>query len=312
MQPTTSASDWVRGLGLLLLLVCTQAVAQKPLRNTALAALPTQADKNVQLLDSYLDDLISGNFDHAATWLSPGYVEHGPGAGEVMNLGQLRDSWERATYGRTDQRITDRFTYSVQDRSETNPGDWVMSRGLYHFRERRGGPLLSYPFQVTARVAGDKLQAAYLYFDRSSPHDRLGYTVLSSSQDPELFLIKKVIEDETTAWLQNNGKAMQACWADLASAAHTLTDESGKAYVVKGSEMSELLQRLSTQKPNEPGITFSNTRYDIRPNGNAAWVTFEQTFQRPNGDRYTNLESRYLERLGGNWKIVHMTTLPKK
>lgn len=312
MRPTKSVSAWVAGMSLLLLLLCVEAIAQKAPRHNDLVALTPNADKNVQLLDSYLDDLISGNFERAKTRLSPDYTEYGPGANETMTLGQLADNWEHAAHDRTEQSISNRTTVSFNAKAGPDQGDWVMSRGVYSWKERNGGTLMSVPFQVTAQVINGKIKNAYMYFDRSSPYDRLGYAVLSSDQDPELFLIKKVIEDETAAWLRNDGKQMQNCWADLSYATHTLTDESGKAYVVSGPEMSDQIARLSAQKPNEPGITFSNTRYEVRPNGNAAWVTFEQTFQKPNGERYTNLESRYLEKLGGHWKIVHMTTLPKK
>ncbi|HEV7348974.1 nuclear transport factor 2 family protein [Telluribacter sp.] len=312
MIQTKSASPGVWGFGLLLLFLCIETKAQQTLRHNDLVGLSPNADKNVQLLDSYLDDLMLGNFNRAESYLSPDYAEFGPGAGESMNVQQLTESWERAAHNRTEQNISNRSTISLKAKAGPEPGDWVMSRGIYNWRERKGGPLMSVPFQVTALVDKGKLKNAYLYYDRPSAQDRLGYSVLPSDQDPELYLIKKVIEDETNAWLQNDGKQMQSCWADLSYAAHTLTDDSGKAYVVTASEMSDMLLRLSTQKPNEAGMSFSNTRYDIRPNGNAAWVTFEQTFLRPNGDRYTNLESRYLEKIGGNWKIVHMTTLPKK
>ncbi|GAB3174417.1 hypothetical protein GCM10027291_32610 [Telluribacter humicola] len=296
----------------MLLLLCIDATAQKTPRHNDLVALTPNADKNVQLLDSYLDDLVSGNFERAKAKLRPDYTEYGPGASESMNLNQLTESWERAAHDRTEQSISNRTTLSFQSKSGTDQGEWVMSRGVYNWRERNGGPVMSIPFQVTAQVVDGKLKNTYMYFNRVSAQDKLGYTILSSDQDPELYLIKKVIEDETSAWLRNDGKQMQSCWADLSYATHTLTDESGKAYVVSGPEMSDQIARLSAQKPNEPGITFSNTRYEVRPNGSAAWVTFEQTFQKPNGERYTNLESRYLEKLGGNWKIVHMTTLPKK
>ncbi len=297
----------------LLYLASNLLFAQKTPRHNDVVTLSKNADENAAILNDYLDALVVGNLDRARSLLAADYQEHGPGYEKPMNVGQAIDSWQNSLNQRTDHRITDRRTLAYREKSGLNEGDWVMGWGVYHWEEKAGGATVELPYQITARVGNGKLEEARYYYDRATVRDKMGYVAIPPGVDPAAYMIRRVLESETQAWLDNNGEEMGTYWADLPYAAHTVTDEAGKAYDISATEIGEMVARLSTQRPNKPGTTFTNTNYNIRPNGNAAWASYEQTFHYPDGrESLTNIESRYLEKIDGQWKIAHMITIPKR
>lgn len=296
----------------LLIFLSTFSFAQKKTKLNSSLAFPANADQNVELLNNYLNALIAGNVNAARSYLAPDYMEYGPSAEDSLTLSQVLESWGMVNNQRSEQAITNRKAMSIKVKSGPDAGEYVMGWGTYHWKEKSSGTELDLPFHIVSKVDNGKLQMSSLMYDRAGVREKMGYVTIPPNVDPDAYLIRQVIEKETTAWINNDGKTMGSFWADLPYTAHTVTDELGKAYDITASEIGELVARLSTQKPNKPGTTFNNTKYNIRPNGNAAWVTFEQTFLFPDGTKTVNLESRYLEKIDGLWKIIHMTSIPKR
>lgn len=300
-------------LFVMLLFAGSPLFAQKTPKHNDIVALSKNADENAAVLNNYLDALVTSNLDRARSLLAANYQEHGPGYEKPMNAEQAIDSWQNSLNQRTDHRITDRRTLAYREKSGLNEGDWVMGWGVYHWKEKAGGAMVDLPYQISARVSDGKLEEARYYYDRATVRDKMGYVAIPPGVDPAAFMIRQVLEAETQAWLDNDGEKMGSYWADLPYAAHTVTDEAGKAYDITATEIDEMVARLSTQKPNKPGTTFTNSNYNIQPNGNAAWASYEQTFHYPDGRKpVTNIESRYLEKIAGQWKISHMISIPKR
>ncbi len=296
-----------------LLFVSPFLIAQKAAKHNDVISLSKSADQNVSVLNGYLDALAASNMAQAGSYLASNYQEHGPSHDAPFTSEQALASWETSSSQRTAQNITDRRTVSFQEKTGPQQGDWVIGWGVYHWKDKAEGTDIAMPYQVTARVDNGKLSEAHYYYDRAAVRDKLGYSSIPPGIDPDAYMIRRVLEAETQAWLNNDGEKMGSYWTDLPYAAHTVTDEGGKAYDITATEIGEMVDRLSTQKPNKPGTTFANTKYTIRPNGHAAWASFEQTFRYPDGrSPVTNLESRYLEKIDGEWKISHMISIPKR
>lgn len=303
-----------RGFSLVLLFFASPfLLAQKVAKHNDVISLSKLADQNVATLNAYLDALLSNNMAQAGSYLASDYQEYGPSHDEPFNREQALASWEASSSQRTAQNTTDRRTVSFREKGGPQEGDWVMGWGVYHWKDKANGTDLAMPYHVTAKVDNGKLSEAHYYYDRAAIRDKMGYVNIPAGMDPDAYMIRQVLEAETQAWLDNDGEKMGSYWADLPYAAHTVTDEGGKAYDITATEIGEMVDRLSTQKPNKPGTTFTNTKYNIRPNGHAAWASFEQTFRYPDGrPSVTNLESRYLEKIDGEWKISHMISIPKR
>ncbi|WP_373331129.1 hypothetical protein [Salmonirosea aquatica] len=303
-----------KGLSLVLLFfVSSSLFAQKIIRHNDAISLSKSADQNVAILNNYLDALIANDLVQARPYLTANYQEYGPSHDEPFTSEQALASWEASSSQRTSQNITDRRTLTFREKSGPREGDWVMGWGVYHWKDKENGAAYDMPYQITARLSDGKLSETHYYYDRAAIRDRMGYVSIPPGVDPDAYMIRRVLEAETQAWLDNDGEKMGTFWADLPYAAHTVTDEGGKAYDITATEIGEMVDRLSTQKPNKPGTIFVNTNYNIRPNGHAAWASYEQTFRYPDGRApVTNLESRYLEKIDGEWKISHMISIPKR
>jgi ketosteroid isomerase-like protein len=303
-----------RGLLLaMLFFVSSFLIAQKAPKHNNVITLSKNADQNVAILNEYLDALVSGNGAQAGTYLAPDYREYGPSHDAPLNREQALVSWDASSSQRTAQSITDRRTLAWREKSGPQEGEWVMGWGVYHWKDKANGTDIDMPYQITARVNSGQLTEAHYYYDRAAVRDKMGYVSIPAGIDPDAYMIRRVLEAETQAWLDNDGEKMGTYWADLPYAAHTVTDEGGKGYDITATEIGEMVDRLSTQKPNKPGTIFVNTNYNIRPNGHAAWASYEQTFHYPDGRTpVTNLESRYLEKIDGEWKISHMISIPKR
>lgn len=132
--------------------------------------------------------------------------------------------------------------------------------------------------------------------------------------------IKAVIERETDSFFNRDAATSANCWANVpyASQLHAYTTPDGKSAVYfGGNAKTDLPQQVASAvksmgKPD--GMIASRANYNIRVNGNAAFVTFDQTNTIATGDKQYVRETRYLEKLkqangSAQWKIIHVTAI---
>lgn len=119
--------------------------------------------------------------------------------------------------------------------------------------------------------------------------------------------IKKVIEDETQAYIDGDGKKLLSFWADKKSNEHAsqaLVPILGQPYA-KGESM-EKLQKVVVPNLTKQDITVERSDFEVRINKNMAWVTYTQKVIANGKVQQTDRETRILERLNGEWKIVYV------
>ena len=120
--------------------------------------------------------------------------------------------------------------------------------------------------------------------------------------------IKKVIEAETQAYLDGDGKKLLNYWADKKtneSASQSLIPYLGQPYA-KGESM-EKLQTVVLPNLKKQYIKIEREDFEIRINKDMAWATYTQKGIDPDGKVIkTDRETRILERIGGEWKIVYV------
>ena len=133
---------------------------------------------------------------------------------------------------------------------------------------------------------------------------------LVRAQSPDETAIKAVIEKETTCWNNRDAVGMADCWANVKEAGQLVTLQDGKGTVVsnRNTKMDMPAGVKATLASMGPASkeTFQNTDYQIRTNGNAAFAQFEQVVTAVDGKKQYAHETRYLEKLKGVWKIVHV------
>ena len=149
----------------------------------------------------------------------------------------------------------------------------------------------------------------YIYF-----HDGKGWKLASSHHSdifPEKTLdeaaIKQVIEGETQAYLDGDGKKILSYWSDSKSnesASQYLVPILGQPYA-KGESMDKL-QNLVLPNLKKQAFTVEKSDFEIRTNKDMAWATYTQKGIANGKTIQTDRETRILERINGEWKIVYV------
>lgn len=136
-------------------------------------------------------------------------------------------------------------------------------------------------------------------------------TLCAQAQSADEAAIKAVIERETQAYHNADAAAMIDCWANVPQSLQHgayLTAEGKYEIFRNTNEKTDLPEKVkkgaADAKPD--GITFQNTDYVFRITGNAAFVQYEQTETDPKGTKTYAHEVRYLEKIGGQWKIIYV------
>ena len=119
--------------------------------------------------------------------------------------------------------------------------------------------------------------------------------------------IKSVIMAETQAYLDGDGKKLLSYWADKKtneSASQSLIPYLGQPYA-KGQSM-EKLQTVVLPNLKKQDIKIERDDFEIRINKDMAWATYTQKAIANGTLAQTIRETRILERIGGEWKIVYV------
>lgn len=125
--------------------------------------------------------------------------------------------------------------------------------------------------------------------------------------------IKTVIEKETQAFLNRDATALMSCQANKPYSL-LLVGEHGNVHYFTNpkADMDKTYTTVFEQLGKPNGDTFKNTDYVIRINGNAAFAYFNQTGLNNARDPEVSHQTRYLERINGDWKIVYIGGLGVK
>ena len=134
---------------------------------------------------------------------------------------------------------------------------------------------------------------------------------LSSAQKAnDVAQIKAVAERETTAWATRDATAFADCWANLPEAGNLVVLADDKHTIIHSQntkqDMPTSSKTLLASMGKPTGETFENTNYVIRIKGDAAFAQYDQTVTAPDGQKQYAHETRYLEKIGGKWKIIHV------
>lgn len=142
----------------------------------------------------------------------------------------------------------------------------------------------------------------FLFVAGSLAFEQSKMTGSTPSVSAETAAIKTLIERETQSWLNADVNAWKTCWASVPEARLHYSETNGKVHQIN---MPGGMTKMSAGlKPSKS--TFKNTDYLIRVNGNAAFAQFDQAFSDPDGSKEYARETRYLEKMSGAWKIVHV------
>jgi hypothetical protein len=134
-------------------------------------------------------------------------------------------------------------------------------------------------------------------------------TVMNGLAQADNEAMKRVLRSETEGFFKRDKAEWANAWAHTPYVNFAANLYGGDFRLIKG--WSELEKQFASQFKSSKvsdKVTVQNDNYTIHQNGNMAFVTYDQTLLDSHG-KTTSKESRVLEKLNGQWKIINVIAL---
>ncbi len=154
----------------------------------------------------------------------------------------------------------------------------------------------------------NKELSAKLGHDRQSAPISFGDHFQASEQFDFIFKEGMALVERTASYLDGDGKKQMSYWSNKKTnerGAQNLVSGLGQPYAKAGS--MEKLQNYYLANVKKQDKRAEQNDFEVRLNKNMAWATFTQKMIPNDGTATTtNRETRILERINGDWKIVYL------
>ena len=121
----------------------------------------------------------------------------------------------------------------------------------------------------------------------------------AQAQTADETAIKTVIETETQAWHEGNTQKQVSCWSVQSYSKSLISLENGQLI-----HITEADAKNAPPQTQGDGGSSSHNNYQIKVNGNMAYVNFDEVTTAKDGAKRYSREMRVLEKINGAWKIV--------
>lgn len=121
--------------------------------------------------------------------------------------------------------------------------------------------------------------------------------------------IKKVLRSETEGFFKHDKTEWANAWAHTPYINFAANLYGGEFMLIKG--WTNLEKQFTSQFKSSKvadKVSVKNDNYTIHQNGNMAFVAYDQTLVDSHG-RTTSNESRVVEKINGQWKIINVIAL---
>ena len=133
------------------------------------------ADADIKLVSDYVDNLVAGQIDKAVSVLAANFKGFGSSTGKDSGDAKMvAESWKQNDSVQTNRKAEYVVATFVVKQGEL-AGHWVEMWGTYSFTEN--GKDVKFPYQYSAHLKDGKIDRDYIYFDRLSILEALGYTI---------------------------------------------------------------------------------------------------------------------------------------
>ena len=120
-----------------------------------------------------------------------------------------------------------------------------------------------------------------------------------------------VINAETQCFAQADFDGWANAWLHDARSHMVLTSSIGQSVLQGWDTVAAHTTHALVHGGGCGMIRFDQTNFQISVEGNTAWVTFDQTAEDKDGGTWDSFETRVLERINGQWKIVYLSFVEK-
>ncbi|GAB4056161.1 hypothetical protein [Spirosoma litoris] len=134
-------------------------------------------------------------------------------------------------------------------------------------------------------------------------------TVLRGLAQADNDAIKRVLFNETEGFFTRDKARWANAWAHTPYVNFAANLYGGDFRLIKG--WNDLEKQFASQFKSSKvldKVMVQNTNYTIHQNGNMAFVSYDQTLVDSHG-KTTSKETRVVEKLNGEWKIINVIAL---
>ncbi|QJW88522.1 hypothetical protein HNV11_03605 [Spirosoma taeanense] len=134
-------------------------------------------------------------------------------------------------------------------------------------------------------------------------------TVSGSLAQADHDAIKRVLRSETEGFFKRDKAEWANAWAHTPYINFAANLYGGDFLLVQG--WNNLEKQFASQfksKKVTDKVVVQNSNYNIHQNGNMAFVAYDQTLVDSHG-KTTSKESRVVEKINGQWKIINVIAL---
>lgn len=121
--------------------------------------------------------------------------------------------------------------------------------------------------------------------------------------------IKQVLRSETEGFFKRDKAEWSNAWAHRPYVHFAANLYGGDFMLIEGWNKLEkqFASQFKSSKVTDK-VVVQNSNYTIHQNGNMAFVAYDQTLLDSHG-KTTSKESRVVEKINGQWKIINVTAL---
>lgn len=123
--------------------------------------------------------------------------------------------------------------------------------------------------------------------------------------------IKKVLAEETTSFFKHDFKTSYSKWHIVPQSVAIVSHLNGDILYLTDKELDVAYTTKALSKTVFPD-TFDRSHWKFRINAASAYVTFDQTVLKGKKIIGKTYESRYMEKISGQWKIISMNVVNYK
>ncbi len=134
-------------------------------------------------------------------------------------------------------------------------------------------------------------------------------TVMCGLAQADNDAIKRVLRSETEGFFKRDKTEWSNAWAHTPYIHFAANLYGGDFMLIKGWNKLEkqFASQFKSSKVSDK-VKVNNSNYTIHVNGNMAFVAYDQTLVDSHG-KTESKESRTLEKIDGQWKIINVTAL---
>ncbi|AUD04487.1 hypothetical protein [Spirosoma pollinicola] len=134
-------------------------------------------------------------------------------------------------------------------------------------------------------------------------------TVMCGLAQADNDAIKRVLRSETEGFFKRDKAEWSNAWAHTPYIHFAANLYGGDFMLIKGWDKLEkqFASQFKSSKVSDK-VTVQNSNYTIHQNGNMAFVAYDQTLVDSHG-KTESKESRTVEKINGQWKIINVTAL---